>query len=770
VLLVALSLLTQTPDTLPGSDGRGRPTVTIPRVEAEATVDGALDEPAWGQAARLTGFSQYEPVDGRPAEERTEVRVWYAPDAIYFGILAYDRNPGSIRATRADRDNIDSDDHVIIYLDTFNDRRRAFFFAVNPLGIQQDGVRSEGAASAGNIFGGSIDKNPDYLYESRGRVTDSGYVVEVRVPFKSLRYPGNGPQSWGLNFLRRIQRTGYNDTWTDVRRASASFLLQAGTINGLHDLKRGLVFEAQPFVTASANGSRDLATGAFDREDVDPEAGLNLRLGLTNISLDATLNPDFSQVESDVSQVTVNQRFALFFPEKRPFFLEGIELFSTPNQLVYTRQIENPIVGAKVTGKFGSLGLAHLTAIDQVDLDGDGDFEEALFNITRIRRDFGSNSLVGITATDRSMLDSPDYNRVLAGDLRYVFGGLYYFEAQLGASWSSFDGGSTLGQQTTSAPIWKLELDRTGRAWGFNYQLNAIGEDFITRAGFVNRRDIQTIRGFNRFSRYGARGALLENYRVFFGPNRIYRYGDLGGDAIEGSEEIGQRFQFRGGWAVNVQTNREFVDFEPDQYADYEVDIGVDTVDFMNAEGASGITAEIGIETPTYQLFGAEASIGYGRTAIFAEAASANALELEAGFALRPTTGIRMEFSTQYERITRKENGSEYARSIIPRFKIEYQPARSLFFRVVADYVVQRVSPLQDPETGQPILIQGIPVGAEKFNDLQVDFLASFEPSPGTVAFLGYGNTMVKDPNLGLNRLERVRDGFFVKLAYQFRR
>jgi hypothetical protein len=676
--------------------------------------------------------------------------------------MAYDRNPASIRATRADRDNIDSDDHVIIYLDTFNDRRRAFFFAVNPLGIQQDGVRSEGAASAGNIFGGSIDKNPDYLYESRGQVTDSGYVVEVRVPFKSLRYPGNGPQSWGLNFLRRIQRTGYNDTWTDVRRASASFLLQAGTIDGLHDLKRGLVVEAQPFVTASANGSRDLATGVFDREEVDPEAGLNLRLGLTNISLDATLNPDFSQVESDVSQVTVNQRFALFFPEKRPFFLEGIELFSTPNQLVYTRQIENPIVGAKVTGKFGSLVLAHLTAVDQIDLDGDGDFEEALFNITRIRRDFGSNSLVGITATDRSMLDSPDYNRVLSGDLRYVFARLYYFEAQLGGSWTSFDGGPTVGQQTVSAPIWKLEFDRTGRAWGFNYQINAIGEEFQTQSGFVNRRNIQTARAFNRLSWYGARGALLENYRIFFGPNRIYRYGDFGGDAIEGSEEIGQRLQFRGGWAVDIQTNREFVDFDPADYANYQVGFPV-------AEGVSGLTAEIGVETPTYQLFGAEASLGYGRTAIFAEAAPGNALRVEAGVALRPTTGIRIEFSNQFERITRKRDGSLFARSIIPRFKIEYQPVRSLFFRVVTDYVVQRITALQDV-TGQPILIGGAPMEGQKVNNLRVDFLASYEPSPGTVAFFGYGNTMTENPSVGLNRMERVSDGFFVKLAYQFRK
>ena len=765
MFLVALSLLVQAPDTIPGSDGRSRPTVTIPRVETEVIIDGTLDEAAWGQAARLTGFSQYEPVDGRPAEERTEVRVWYAPSAIYFGIIAYDRNPGSIRATRADRDNIDSDDHVIIYLDTFNDHRRAFFFGVNPLGIQQDGVRSEGAASAGNIFGGNVDRNPDYFYESRGRVTDFGYVVEVKIPFKSLRYPGNGPQSWGINFLRRIQRTGYNDTWTDVRRASASFLLQGGTIDGLHNLQRGLVVEAQPFITASANGFRNGGTGAFEREDVDPEAGLNLRLGLTSISLDATLNPDFSQVESDVSQVTVNQRFALFFPEKRPFFLEGIELFNTSNQLVYTRQIVNPIVGTKLTGKFGNFGVAYLTALDQVDEDGDGEDEDVLFNVTRLRRDFGSNSLAGVTITDRSVFGSSDYNRVVAGDVRYVFAKLYYLEGQLGGSWDRTNGGNQL-----SSPIWKLELDRTGRSWGFNYQVNAIGEDFRTRSGFVNRNNIVTARAFNRLSWYGGRGALLENVTTRFGPNRIWRYGDLGGDAIEGNEQISTSFQLRGGWEIDTDFRREFVDFHQADYPGLQVNPGAGAVDFIVSDGVSGLKGSISLETPTFQGFDAGIGFDYGRTAIFDEGARGNAMEIEAFIALRPTAGLRIEFSTAYGKLTRAHDGSEFARAIVPRLKVEYQPTRSLFFRVVGDYLSERTAALTDPTTGLPILLGGAPIGAENDNGFRLDLLGSFEPSPGTVAFLGYGSSMVSNKTLGFGDLRRVNDGFFVKLAYQFRR
>src|SRR5215212_3687428 len=162
------------------------PSVSPPRIEAEIKVDGRLDEPVWQQAARLTGFHQYQPADGRPAEEETEVLVWYSPGAIHFGIVARAKDPSTIRATLADRDNIGSDDRVTLYLDTFRDRRRAFFFAVNPLGIQSDGVRTEGATSPGRTFGGETDLNPDYFFEAKGRVTESGYEVEVRIPFKSL--------------------------------------------------------------------------------------------------------------------------------------------------------------------------------------------------------------------------------------------------------------------------------------------------------------------------------------------------------------------------------------------------------------------------------------------------------------------------------------------------------------------------------------------------------------------------------------------------------
>ncbi|HEX6972774.1 MAG TPA: DUF5916 domain-containing protein, partial [Vicinamibacterales bacterium] len=659
--------------------GTGSPKVTIPRIEATIDIDGALDEAPWSQAARLGGFSQYQPADGRPAEEQTEVLVWYSPEAIHFGIIAHDRSPSTIRATSADRDNLDREDNVTIYLDTFNDRRRAFFFAVNALGAQQDGVQNEGQFNPGSTFGGTLDKNPDYRYDSKGRLTDDGYVVEVRIPFKSLRYPGNGPQTWGLNVKRKVQRTGYEDTWTDARRV-ASFLAQSGSIDGLHDLKRGVVTEVQPFVTATNNGTR-LPNGEFDRLASDFNAGANMRLGLTNLSIDATVNPDFSQVESDAGLVTINQRFSLFYPEKRPFFLEGIELFATPNQLVYTRQIVDPIAGGKLTGKFGPYGVAYMTAVDDTGADN------ALFNVARVRRDLGRNSVAGVTLTDRT--SDGEYNRVLAADARIVFKKLYYVLGQVGGSWT--DHGTS-----TSAPVWTLEFDRTARTWGFNYKVNAIGEDFRSEAGFVPRTNIVEARFANRLTYYGKRGALLETVSAFFNPNRIWRYADFLKNApIEGTDSVNINGTLRKGWQASTSIRRDFVTFDESTYTRYTVvRDGVSYPYIAPHELRGSLGATFSVTTPTWQKMNARVENLRAQTPIFPEASEGHETRWTVTASLRPTSAIRADLSVVHSTILRDRDDSQFASTTLPRLKVEYQPRRSLFFRVVGEYRAQEQAEL----------------------------------------------------------------------------
>jgi Domain of unknown function (DUF5916) len=731
--------------------------VPIPRIETDLTLDGTLAAPVWRQAARLDGFKQYQPVDSRPAEDSTVVLVWYSPTAIYFGILAYDREPALVHATSADRDNLRSEDEVVVYLDTFNDRRRAYFFGSNPLGVQDDGVRSEGGFSASSFASGTVDRNPDFLYQTKGRRTAFGYVIEMRIPFKSLRYGGGDVQTWGLNIDRVTQRTGYEDTWTDVRRASESFLAQAGTITGIHGIHRGVVTEVQPEVTAQLPGNR-LADGSFSRADLQPAVGGNIRLGFTNVTLDGTINPDFSQVESDAGLVTINQRFALFYPERRPFFLEGIELFASPNNLVYTRTIVNPDGGAKLTGKFGSWTVAHLTAIDQ-----DSGAPNALVSITRVRRDLGANSVGGVTLTDREQ--GGGFNRVASADTRLLFGGVYYVQAQLaGASTRDSSGGTT-----RTAPLWSVEFDRTGRAWGFNYSVMGIDSNFAAQDGFVPRTGVVMAHAYNRFSWYGARDAPVEQVTVYAGLPQVWQYnGFLSHRPIEGDGDFNWSLRLRGGWNVGGTVTDAFTRFDPANYAQYGV-VGGGAIFTPPAGVFDAWNASVMIGTPLFQHFEASLSVLGGTTPIYPEAARGAALNVNASVTLRPAHAVRVFATLAYSHLYRSRDGSEFGRTVIPRLKVEVQPTRALFFRVVAEYRSQRQAALEDPVTGLPLALVGVPVAATQSDSLRVDWLASYQPNPGTVVFLGYGSTSDGDRPLSLRDLRREQDGFFVKVAYLFR-
>jgi len=758
-------------------DGAGRPAVAIPRLTTTATIDGSLTDPAWSQAARLTGFHQYQPLDNRPAEDRTETRVFYSQDAIYFAIIANAKNPGSIRATVADRDKLGNEDRVTIYLDTFNDHRRAYFFIVNPLGSQGDGVRTEGAASAGSMFGGNIDANPDFRFESKGQLTDSGYVVEVRIPFKSLRFPAGDPQTWGINVVRNVQSTGFEDTWTDARRATASFLSESGTLTGIANIERGITTEVQPFITAQWNGAQN-AAGSFEREDINPDAGVNFKVALPSVTLDGTVKPDFSQVESDASLVTVNERFALFFAEKRPFFLEGIELFNTPNQLVYTRQITRPIAGAKVTGKLGPVSVAYLSALDDVScptrfvngVEIGRDCDKALFNVARLRRDFGGNSTIALTLTDRRAGDTT--NTVVATDLRYVFGRMYYFETQVGGSYTKDS--LLLGtSEAKTSPVWKAELDRTGRLWGFNYKFSGLGEEFVSRSGFVPRTGIINASGFNRFSYYGKPGARFENITAFFGPTRIWLYNNFGlRDAYEGQESISGMFRLRGGWNASINTSRNFFTFDQQAYSRLAI-VGPDGLEPYvppDDQLAGLINASVTLTTPTFRQFNATATVARNEVPIFAEGSDGLEWRATGTLTTRPTKSVRAEASLILSQLDRAFDGSEYARTVIPRAKVEYQPTRALFFRVVSQYQAQRTTGLRTPTGEQIYLSTGSPVSGGDVGSLQTDWLVSYEPTPGTVAFFGYGDTRAGLEPSSFSDLERRSDGFFVKVAYQWRR
>jgi len=763
-------------------DGRlGQLQVQIPRVEAELGVDGVLDEPVWGEAARLTGFSHFQPIEGTAAADSTEVLVWYSATAIHFGIRA--REPhGEVHATLADRDRIFSDDVIQILLGTFNDSRQAFMFSVNPLGVQGDGVMVE----RGNIAGGGFnsgtaqaregsDLSPDYVFQSKGRLVDGGYEVELRIPFKSLRYQAKDVQTWQLHVLRQVQHSGFEDSWVPAQRVSASFLGQAGRLQGLEGLKRGLTLDLTPEVTGRYDGSRT-TRDTWDYDRSGPELGGTVRWGISNnLTLNGTANPDFSQVESDVSQIQFDPRDALFFPEKRPFFLDGLEQFQTPFNLVYTRRIVQPEGAVKLTGKAFGTDLGVISAVDD-RVAGFAEEHHPVVNVLRVQKDVGSRSRLGLVYTDR--IDGDNWNRVGAVDGRLVFGkSSLVFQA--GASKThEFD-------NTYSGPIWMTRFTHNGKWFGVRYTFNGIDPDFRTRSGFVNRAGDATLSLTNLFTIKGKPGSLVESFTPDVTLNGTWTYDRLmdGKEVRDPKIHLNLNAQLRGGWQAGFSLLVEKFGYDPRIYTNYALEVpgaggvGLDTVAFTGGnQTIPNRDYVFSLSTPEWQRFSANGFFLIGQDENFLEWASSEIIFSDFGLAFRPTNQLRIEARYRQNQYKRRSDRTLAGRQRIPRLKVEYQIARPLFVRLVGEYNTYEQDALRDEQRTQaPILIFNPGTGqyeratAFSSNTFRGDVLISFTPVPGTVFFAGYGSTLDEPESFKFRDFTRSSDGFFLKASYLFR-
>jgi hypothetical protein len=773
-VVAALSLLA-TGQELPVPDSvynarEGRTSVRVPYVGAEAVaqvvLDGVLDEAVWQRAAMLTGFSQYQPVDSRPSPDSTEVRVWYTRDAIYFGVRAFEPH-GSVRATLADRDKVDSDDNVEIHLDTYNERNRAFVFIVNALGVQADGTKSEagGWIPGANVMPGQNDLSADFHWDSKGRLTEDGYEVEIRIPFNILRYPTKSVQDWGIQVQRNVQHRGAQDTWTPAVRASASFIDQQGMLVGLTGMHHGQVVQLNPEATNTVKGAPSSPGGEWSY-DSDPQIGGNVRWGLgSNWVLNGTVKPDFSQVEADATQIAADERFALFYAERRPFFVEGVDQFNAPNTLVYTRTIVHPEAAMKLTGKVGRTDVAVMSALDAEGTTPDGG--RPIVNIARVRRGFGAQSTAGLLYSER--VGGGRANRIGGADVRHVFGGMYFAQAQAVLGRTSQDG------VIRTAPLWQLLVDRTGRSWGFNYSVQGIGEGFATDNGFVPRTGIVQPNASNRFTLYGAPGALVEAWNVFAHWEGVWGYDEFfeGGDILESQVMLNNMFTLRGGWSVTVSPRLASYAFEAADYARLFTGTSAVPTPFTPSDRIGTVTTQLSVSTPQYSAFSASAGMALGNDVDFLETSRVRRLDYNASLDARPTQQIRIGATYRSTSFHRRSDDVRTASTRIPRLKVEYQATRSLFLRIVAQYTATERLPLADPRTGQILLVRGpdgtlAPSARTSSNQLRADWLFSYRPSPGTVFFVGYGNTLRESDPLAFRGLDRMDDAFFVKVSYLF--
>jgi Domain of unknown function (DUF5916) len=768
---------------------RGQIHARPPRIEAGAEIDGRLDEPAWKQAVRLTGFSQLTPVDGVPAADSTQVLVWYSPTAMYFGVRAFEAH-GVPHATLADRDHIDADDDVQIVLSTFDDARQALVFGVNPLGVQMDGTMAELSSTSGGFGKGVVarptaDLSQDFVFASKGRVTAWGYEVEIRIPFKSLRYQADTEQSWGINIIRDVRHSGFEDTWAPVRLARAGFLSQEGTLDGLHDLHRGVVVDVNPELTQQtlgvANGSGPDARWGYDAHA--PKLGGNLRWGFSNnLTLNATIRPDFSQVEADAGQVVYDPRQALYFAEKRPFFLDGMDAFSTPSNLIYTRRIQQPDFAAKLTGKVSGTSVAFLSALD--DRTTSTGYDPAtgrggrspLYNVLRVQRDLGQLSRIGVTYTDKE--DAGYANQVADADGRVVIGKLYTLEYQGAASRTADTNGVRV------APLWSTRLSRSGRRSGTSIQFSGFDTSFVAGAGFVSRPGIADLSVNQRFTWFAERGHLLESFT--FNPlyDLTWKYPYLlhSRDAIEKKLHFNVNFGVRGGWSIGGALLLETFGYDPQLFRNVYVArppaFGGDTVPFTGTPRLPNRDWVVTLNTPAWQWFNATVLYVWGQDEDFDEWASSRIYLTQASALIRPTAQLRITPSYTVQAYGRASDHSWVRAGRISRIKTEYQIARPLFFRVVGQYSTTNVLALVDEGRTGGAMLQALgngqyaPMGNFRSNTFRIDWLLAYQPTPGSVFYAGYGSSSAPDA-LRVDQLTetryRVNDAFFLKLTYLFR-
>lgn len=395
-----------------------RKPVSIPKFSASPVIDGKLDDEIWTQAAVLKDLIQTGPGDNIASSKPTEVYIGYDEKNFYIAFKCFDEKD-KIRASVAQRDGVFGEDNVRFWLDTYDDKRRAYVIGVNPLGIQQDGIYTEGQGA---------DFNVDILFESKGVIEEWGWSVEIKIPFKSLRYTAGKGKFWGFNAARNIDRLNDEfDSWVPLPRNVPGFLTHFGRITGLDEVKTERTFEIIPTLTVKETGRR-LSQNKFSNPPIEPDFGFTAKYSITpNITLDAAYNPDFADTEADAPVVEANQRFPIFFSEKRPFFLEGVDIFNSRIQAVYTRRIENPDIAVKLSGKVGKNTFGILGAVDE-PLNNPKQ-KKALAGIMRFKRDFGKESNIGFLATHYSY---PEKHNTVAGfDYRWKINKSSEFRGQI---------------------------------------------------------------------------------------------------------------------------------------------------------------------------------------------------------------------------------------------------------------------------------------------------------------------------------------------------
>lgn len=721
------------------------PVVKIPRVDrAPALADFLEMKPnaAWdGRMAKIENFLQREPTDGKPASQKTEAYLGYDDKNLYVVFVCFDSEPGKIRAPLGRRESLFDDDVVGVFFDTFHDRQHAYEFFVNPVGTQADAIQTEGQGD---------DFSFDTLWHSQGKLTPQGYVVWLSIPFKSLRFHSGARQTWGFGVIRIIPRNNEQAFWPYNTRKVEGFTQQLATLEGLENISASRNVQLIPYGVFSAGRFRDTRGDVPRlRTSNDARIGLDAKVVLKDaLTVDLAVNPDFSQVESDEPQVTVNRRFEVFFPEKRPFFIENAGFFQTPVNLFFSRRIGDPQFGARLTGKVGRWAVGALAADDR----GPGDRVEesdpafgqrAHFFLARANREWGKQSTVGVIYADREFFGS--FNRVGGVDTRWKINKNWVFTGQALASATRQEGGSYL-----AGPAYQASVYRSGRKFFANAVYSDYSPGFRTQTGFLERSDIRS-----GFAEYGYTFRPEGKRLISWGPGSGWGITyDHHGTRLDWNAYNRLFFEFRGNTYISVVASSFRERLRPQDY--------------------STLTANQDYSAQAYGAFFnssyfKKVSIGGSlrkRKAINFDAPTGqapflgNSTSADASLTLRPISPLRIDNTYLLARLLDRGPGhAAIFNNHIIRSKWNWQFTRELSLRVILQYNTLLANSTYTSQTT-----------TKSFN---ADFLATYLLNPGTAFYVGYNGNLQNLDRTGVSRTRSsfIQDGrvFFVKMSYLLR-
>ena len=706
----------------------------VPRASTDIILDGAVDEPAWNDALQVDLEYEVEPGENIDPPVRTTCLVTYSDRHVYFGFRAYDPDPSKIRARYSDRDRAWEDDWVGIVLDTFNDQRRAYELLSTPLGVQIDAINDE--------VGSSYDTSWNAIWKSAGRITEDGYEVEMAIPFSQIRFQRQGgDQIWGFDAIRSYPRGHRHHIGVFPReRGNNSYLSQTIKLVGMEGASPGKNLELIPTVTGSRTDTRDdLPGGDLESGDTESDLGVSVRWGITpNMSLNGALNPDFSQVEADALQLDVNEQFALFFRETRPFFMEGADYFNTDLRLVHTRSIADPSAAGKLTGKNGKHTWGVFTAQDdQTNLivPGPESSSGGIFDISntstvgRYRFDFGSNSTVGGMVTDRR---GDGYsNSVISADTVYRIGDADMVKASFAQSRTEYNDEMALSlglqQGEIADEAVSLEYMHQEREWWALTRYDDFGDDYRSDLGFRPRVGFRSI---------DARGA-----RIWWGEEGDPWFRKAWGGAVSRTEFqdgslLGETVQT---WA-NTNGPKES-QFQGSFETGRRVYNGVE-FDIWEAEAGAfvQVTGDLAFSF----------DISTGDWIDFTHSRPAQQLFMRPSFRYTIGKHLYIHFAHLFSRLD--VDGDRLYTAQAPELRLIHQFNTRAFLRLILQYA--------EIERDPSLYVDPVDENTE---DLFTQFLFTYKVNPQTALYLGYSDNRFADDSFDLTRTGRT---FFMKLGY----